>query len=260
MAEVLASEMLGRDELQPGEPQGVDPSSRTARIGAVFSGGRSDPDGSADVEEEAEEGGGTRSSPRTTSPGGAERNPEEEEDRGAHWAERRASKAERRVARAVRAVQRRHQRGHDGGQADRVAEAHDRSLQGNRRASTNQGGGGPGQSRGSTEVSSEAKASSKDIGSARIARHSRDRAASPTGSPNGPTGGTTDHGYEDTDGSTCGTRSRTRSLHKSHSSGGKCSGDDEHAQRGSRDGGQHELGTRLRSESRVLSAELDTDL
>ena len=169
VAEVLASEMLGRDELQPGESQGVDPSSRTARIRAVFSGRRSDPDGSAGVEEEAEEGGGTRSSTRTTSPGGAERNPEEEEDRRAHWTERRASTVERRVARAVRAVQRRHQRGHDGGQADRVAEAHDRSLQRNRRASTNQGGGGPGQSRGSTEVSSEAKASSKGIGGARIA-------------------------------------------------------------------------------------------
>ena len=143
VAEVLASEMLGREELHADESQGVDSASRTARIGAILPGGWSDPDVSANVEEETTEGG------RQSSPGRTDREPEEEEDRRAYWAERRASKAQGRIARAMRAVQRRSHRGDDRGQPDREAQASDRSIPRHRRDAPNSSGVGSSQSQSS---------------------------------------------------------------------------------------------------------------
>ena len=149
VAEVLASEMLGREELHADESQGVDSASRTARIGAILPGGWSDPDVSANVEEETTEGGRQSSPGRTTSTGGTDREPEEEEDRRAYWAERRASKAQGRIARAMRAVQRRSYRGDDRGQPDREAQASDRSIPRHRRDAPNSSGVGSSQSQSS---------------------------------------------------------------------------------------------------------------
>ena len=173
VAEVLASEMLGREELQPGESQRL----------IQLRGG----DG---LELSFLEDGQTLMAVQTLKKRpkrvvesalllerrGAERNPEEEEDRGTYWAEGRASKAERRVARAVRAVQRRHQRGHDREQEN----YHQPEWKWHRPKPWQQ----------------EAKASSQGIGSARIARHSREFGASSSRSPDGPSRGTADDGHE----------------------------------------------------------------
>ena len=253
VAEVLASEMLGHEELHADESQGVDPASRTARIGAILPGGWSDPDVSANVEEETTEGGRQSSPGRTTSTGGTDREPEEEADRRAYWAERRASKAQGRIARAMRAVQRRAHRGDDRGQPDREAQTSDRSFQRHRRDAPNSSGVGSSQSqvRGSQEFGNEAPSGAKGCGSTRIARHSREFATSSLGSQDGSLRGSADHGIASSDGPTRRSRSRARSLGEPNSSGG-ARRDDEDVEQCSRDRGQHVMGAGVRSRDGVL--------